>query len=233
MKLSELLKELALGELSSMAFSQTGTVKDDSHPKVITAINAALTDMYSRIHLLEREVIVQTLEWKSLYYLRPEFAQMSNSNERYKYIIDTPANPFTGDLVKILGVTNERGDPLPMNDAEQWASVFTPHFDAVQFNHPGYNQVFLVQYQALHPVLKSDGEGYLDQKILVPSVMLEMLRIKTAANIYSPMSGQEYAAKTQALEAAYEMRHNDILQRNQVGDSGVNTNIKLHRRGFC
>uniref|UniRef100_UPI00262258C7 hypothetical protein n=1 Tax=Janthinobacterium sp. TaxID=1871054 RepID=UPI00262258C7 len=115
MKLNELLLELATGELSNMAFAKTGVIEPAAHLKVITSLNVALNDIFSRVPLAEKEVLVETLDWKHLYYIRKEHARMDPTPGYLKYIIDTPANPFLGDLVKVLGVVNEVGDPLPMN----------------------------------------------------------------------------------------------------------------------
>lgn len=232
MKLSELLDELAVGELSNLALAKTGHINEAAHGKVILAINVALNDIFSRIPLAEKEVLVQTLEWKTVYHIRVEHAKMNQTEGYLKYILDTPNDPFIGDLVKIVGVCNEVGDPLPVNDAEQWASVFIPTFDTVQFNHPGADQVFSVQYQALHPKLLTTGDGYLDQVIRIPSVLSDMVKIKTAYTLISPMGGQEHSLKAQALEGAYESRHAGLVLKNDVGDTGVNTNIKAMLRGF-
>lgn len=232
MKLNELLQDLAVSELSSMAFAKTGVIDTTAHVKVITAINVALNDIFSRVPLAEREVIVQTLDWKSLYYIRKEHSILDPTPGFHKYIIDTPADRFTGDLVKVLGVTNEVGDPLPVNDAEQWASVFLPTFDSVQFNHPGANQVFSVQYQALHPKLVTSGSDYLNQEIRVPAVLMDMVRLKTASTLLAPMGGQTETLKAQSLEANYEARHTSLVFKNEIGDTGINTNVKLMRRGF-
>lgn len=232
MKLSTLLNELAVGELSNLAFAKTSVIEPTAHGKVILAIDVALNDIFSRIALAEKEVYVQTLDWKSVYHIRKEHAKMDTSTGFLKYILDTPSNPFTGDIVKILSVSNEVGDPLPVNDAEQWASVFLPSFDTVQFNHPGANQVFAVQYQALHAKLLTSGDGYLDQEIRVPSVLMDMVKLKTAFTLISPMGGQDQTAKAQMLEASYEARHSSLVLKNDVGDTGVNTNIKAMLRGF-
>lgn len=232
MKLQELFNELAIGELSNLAFARTGSIDLAAHAKVVTAINVALNDIFSRIPLAEKEVLVETLDWKSIYFIRKEHARMDNTPGFLKYIIDTPANPFMGDLVKVLGVTNEVGDPLPMNDAEQWASVFLPAFDTVQFNHPGAKQIFSVQYQALHPKLVATGENYLDQVLRVPIVLMDMVKLKTASTLLAPIGGQNETAKAQALDAKYEGRHTSLVLKNDVGDTGVSTNIKAMLRGY-
>lgn len=232
MKLNDLLLELAIGELSNLSFAKTGVIDTTSHGKVVSAINVSLNDIFSRIPLAEKEVLVETLDWKSIYFIRQEHAVMDPTPGYLKYILDTPANPFTGDLVKVIGVTNEVGDPLPMNDADQWASIFLPTFDSVQFNHPGFKQVFSVQYQALHPKLVATGPDYLDQPIRVPAVLMDMVKLKVASTLLAPMGGQDQTLKAQALDAAYEARHTSLVLKNDIGDTGINTNVKAMRRGY-
>lgn len=232
MKLHELFDELAIGELSNLAFAKTGVIDVASHGKVVTALNVALNDIFSRILLAEKEVLVETLDWKSIYYIRKEHSRLDSTPGFLKYILDTPANPFLGDLVKVLGVSNEVGDPLPMNDAEQWASVFLPAFDTVQFNHPGAKQIFSVQYQALHPKLVASGEGYLDQVLRVPTILLDMVKLKTASTLLAPMGGQNETLKAQSLDAKYEARHTSLVFKNEIGDTSISTNVKLMLRGY-
>lgn len=232
MKLNELMLELATGELSNLAFAKTGVIEPTAHVKVINAINTALNDIFSRVVLAQKEVLVETLDWKHLYYIRKEHARMDPTPGFIKYIIDTPTNPFTGDLVKVLGVLNEVGDPLPMNNDEQWASVYIPTFDSVQFNHPGAKQVFAVQYQALHAKLATSGANVLEQELRVPPVLMDMVKLKTASTILAPMGGQNETLKAQSLEASYEARHASLVFKNDVGDTGLSTNVKGMLRGY-
>ena len=232
MKLTELFRQLALGELSNLAFAKDGFIAEAAHSKVINAITVALNDIYSRLLLSEKEVMIQTLDWKSVYHIRKEHSKLDPTPGFLKYILDMPDNRFTGDLVKVLGVVNEVGAPLPINDPDQWASVFLPSFDTVQFNHPGSGQVFSVLYQALHPDLATEGEGYLDQELRIPPVLMDMVRAKTASTILAPMGGQDHSLKAQVLEAAYEARHTSLVNKNEVGDTSASTNVKLMLRQF-
>ena len=234
MKLSELFRKLALGELNNLSMATDGVINPTAYPRIIQGANDALRDLFSRMPLSEKTLLVRSLEWKAVYPLRKEHAFMDPS-PAVKYILDTPAYPFTEDLVRILGVTNEVGDPLPLNDSQQWASVFTPQFNTLQLNHVGYDQVFEVSYQALHPELKESTEvpeDFLEQGINIPSILEELLRIKVAHCIFSAMAGQEYSTKAQVLEATYEMKYTALDQNNLVGDAGLSTNVKLHLRGF-
>lgn len=233
MKLSELFQKLSYGELSNLSLSGEGSgiIIESAQPRIVLLINDALKDIYSRFNINERTLAIQSLDWKSFYVLRKEFA-VQDPTVGLKYIIDSPHDKFTDDLVKILSVTNEVGATLPLNDSEQWASVFTPKHDTLQLTHPGYSQMFAVTYQALHPEIRASGEGFLDQEIRIPTILETALRMKVALPIFSSMSGQEYSVKSQQLEAAYESRLVEIKQENLISDSVVPTNVKLMRRGF-
>lgn len=233
MNLYDLMSTLAHGELSNLSLVTNGAIAETAHRKVVSAINATLTDIYTRIPLHEKELIVRTLEWKSLYLLRKQFALTSGSQEQHKYILDSQSYPFTGDIVRILSVTNEVGDPLPLNDPEQWAAVFTPYYDAVQFTHPSDNQIFTVQYQALHPKLALEPtESMMQQQIMLPPVLEELLVLGTASRVIAPIGGQTQTLRAQYLDTAYESKLTFAQLRNDVGDTGTATNVKLMLRGY-
>lgn len=237
MKLIDLFRDLSFGELSSLSMSNegSGSIKEASQPRLIAIINTALTEMFTRTVFEEKEILVQTKDWKSIYYLRKEYAKMDPTKDVMKYILDTPKNPFKGDLVRVLEVRNEVGNALPLNDAEQYASVFTPYYDTIQFTHPGADQVFAVRYQSLHPTVVSTAdkpEDVLNQNINLPPIFWEILRLRIASGIFAGMSGQEYSVKAQALQASYESKYAEIEQKNLAGDSGQDTNVKIYHRGF-
>lgn len=233
MKLSELMKQLSYGELSNLSISGegSGSIIESARPRIILLTNDALKDIFSRFNLNQRTTMIQSLDWKSYYELRKEFAVM-DPTQGLKYILDTPNNIFTDDIVKIVQITNEVGAPLPLNDSEQWASVFTPKYNVVQLTHVGSSQVFSISYQALHPTLLMDGEGVMDQEITIPSILESALRMKIALPIFSAMSGQEYSIKAQQLEASYDAKLREIEEKNLLTDSVVPTNVKLMLRGF-
>lgn len=233
MKLGDLFKKLSYAELSNLTLGGegSGTVDPARHGKLIQATNDALKEIFTRFVVLERQCIVKTLDWKNLYYLRKQYAMM-DSTPGLKYIIDTPSNLFTDDIVKVLIVTNEIGEELPINDAEQWASVFTPQYDCIQFNHPGYSQIFNVGYQALHPELVESGTDPLQQEVRIPPTLEELLRTRIAYCVFAAMSGQDYSLKAQALLELFEGKVALIEAQNLFNGTRVSTNTKLERRGF-
>lgn len=234
MKLSDLFKELSYNELSNLSLSNEGdgTIIEGKYGKVISAINNSLLDLHSRFQLIEKELIIKSLDWKAIYPLRVEHAVTNTATNGTKWILDSPTHPFTGDLIHVLAVANEAGIELPVNDPNHPASVFFPQPDTIQLTHPGFSQVFFVRYKANHPILNLSGSGVLDQEVSIPLVLKNALRYKTAAQIFSPIGGQEYTGKVQSLEALYESECNAVETNSLLGVNELGTNLKLCWRGF-
>ena len=243
MQLRDVFKKLSYGELSSLSLGSSGegSVDPSAHGKVIHLINEALMILHTRFILVEKEVMIQSLDWKSTYELHPRHSLMIMEDDGVpKYIVDTPAHPFDGRLIKILSVTNEIGQTLPLNDTEQYASVFTPRHDTLQITHPGFSQAFSITYQSAHPLLlepneyeEGDFEGdVLDQEVTIPPTLEEALLKKVAEKVYSPMSGQDMTNKAAALGVQFETICREIEEKNLLGESNPSTNVKLYRRGF-
>lgn len=237
MKVRDLFKQLSFNELSNMTIGSegSGSVNSASYERLINQTNSALVDLYSRFTLSEKELIIETLDWKSQYVLRKQHAVTDSTTDVLKYIIDSPADPFLGDVLAVLTVRNEVGHLLPVNDSERIGSVFTPQPDCIQFTHLGSNQAFFVGYRAKHEELKFDSENpenCLEQEIRLPLVLEAALRFKIAEYIYSPMAGQEMGPKTKELSDKYELECIKVQANGLISPPDQSTNIKLHRRGF-
>lgn len=237
MKLDDILRKLSYNELASLSIGGEGSgqVQETSYPRLIDKVNDGLLEIYSRFLLSEKELLIQTLDWKSNYLLDKKYAVLDNTPNVTKYIIDSIDYPFLGDVINILWVKNESGDELPINDPEQYASVYTPQVNCLQITHPGFNQVYFVGYKASHTLLTYDEENIeeaLEQEIQIPKALEIALRYKIASGIFSSMGGQDYTPKAQELEAKYVAACMEIEEQNLIGHPSMSTNVKLHRRGF-
>lgn len=235
MKLRDFLDYLFMTTLNNLSIADTEVDKiSETNLKKVTAItNNALVDLYTRFPLKLSTVIIQSIDWKSNYLLDSRHSLL-NGSDPIKYIVDTPMYPFKDDIIRILGVTNEVGQELPLNDAEQWASVFTPSFNTIQLTHVGYEQVFEISYQASHPRLEvmKELEDTLNQEVSIPFQLKEALSIKVAIDFFSAMAGQEESNKTQVLISKFENICAQMANENFLSTSDVSTNVKLLRRGF-
>lgn len=236
MKLEQLLQRLSYNELSSIAAGETGdgVIQPRRMGMVIDAINTALVDLFSRIPLSEKELIVETLDWKSNYLLDSKHALTTGGTEM-KWIIDSPTYPFKDDIVKILAVHNEVGHELPLNDAQQWASAFVPTHNVLQLTHPGANQAVTVMYQALHPKILTEAEvgtGFLAQQIDVPALIEDLLRARIAQAVFGGLGTDNAILRHQTYLTYVENRFNELKATTSLTDTGIDTNVKLELRGY-
>lgn len=236
MYLNELMRNLSNLELSGLFMSESGNIDESSFPRILMAVNSALTDLYTRFVLSEKELHILCLANKTVYKLSPEFATM-NPCKGIKYILDTPEYPFQGDLIKILRVSDEVGNTLAINDMGNRSSVFIPRYDTIQVNYPANDMLISVTYQANHPklILENCDDVYFNrdlQYIDIPPALEEALRVRTAFHIFSAMERKENSAQIANLASRYEMLCAQAEQRNLLNDSTLTTTSKLQYRGF-
>lgn len=236
MTLKDLIENLFYGELSSfsVAEKEITELNEKELNKFIFLTNSALLDLHTRFNLIEKTVFIESLVWKSNYELNSKYSFLNTDPNELKYIRDTPHERFKDDVIKIIGVKNEIGADLPLNNSNEWASVFTPSYNVVQITHPYYGQAFQISYQASHPklILKENLDETLSQEISLAPPLLEVLFVRIAAKYFGGMSGQESTSKSQELTMKYEQKCEEIFNMNQLGDSENITNVKNRYRGF-
>jgi len=238
MLLGELFTELSFIEFANLSLSEeaSGKIQEESQARFVTSTNEALLELHKRFLLSEKELIIQAITGKSKYPLKRKHARTDGTPNVTKFIIDTPSDPFIGDLIHITAVNDSCGALLPVNDADKCNSVFTPTVDVLQLTHPKDGDPYFITYRASHPVLTYDGVNeaiMLAQQVDVPLALKTALRQKIAANFFTSMSGQEYSTQAQAFEAKFQASCAEVAQENLVGPSEINTNRKLEKRGFC
>lgn len=240
MILQELMQQLAYKELNSFFMSNEtpGTIDEESFPRILSAVNSSLTDLYTRFVLSEKELHILCLANKTIYELKPEFATMHPS-PGIKYVLDTPEYPFTGDLIRILSVTDEVGNYVSINDRGSHGSIFIPKYNTVQVNNPANDKMLAVTYQARHPKLVMESEDEEDiyfyrntQEVDIPPALEEALRVRVAFHVFSSMERKENAAQIVNLASRYEMLCTQAEHKNLLNDSSISTTTKLEHKGF-
>ncbi len=218
MLLSNLFRDLSYSELANLPMSGNGmgNIPDAHHARLLTLVNQGLLDLYGRFKLLEKAVYVETVMGLTLYYLRPEHARTNTTVGPTKYIIDGPENPFIGDVIKILEVYDEVGEPLSLNNALDPDSLFTAGFDCLQIPDAVPAVGYRLIYQARHPELVISTTSGLDlsQEIRLPLALEGALRAWIGHKVFSSMTGPEHLSKAQELLAYYEM----TCQQTEKGD---------------
>lgn len=156
MKLSDIFDQLTFGELAHV-FIGGGDKKEiapSSYREMGAHLNLALTALHTRFMLREEEILVEKQGVQSDYLLDPRFT-LSNqaSSEPVRYLLDSQSAPFNGNVLRITAAYNSSGIELPLNDAGQALSLYTPRHDIVQIPYGAQGDVFALLYQANHPRL--------------------------------------------------------------------------------
>lgn len=237
MKVSELFRRLSTGQLRNLAMANggNGTIVPAEHAQLIDDTNEALLRLFSRMTLRENDLILETIENVTTYYLRKKHAESANNPNEYAYIKDKLGIPFEEDVLQILEVYDEAGKSYPINDKEKYESLFTPFSDALQVPDPLCGRPFSVYYRARHPILLPVGSEDFDiltQEIDLPSFLEGALQNYVASLVFSHMNGQENLIKSQEYLAAYDQICNGIEEKDLARQTWHTTHDKLEQRGF-
>lgn len=235
MELSELFNRLSLGELSNLSMSNSGSgeIQEDSKAKLTMYCNEALLRLYTRFILKENDVIVEMVEGTTFYHLLKRFAEQSynkNDPEIYPYIKDLSREKFEEDVVKILSIYDNTGHKRPLNNDNEWDSLYTPQHNIVQ--NPSYRdgEVLSIHYQAKHKLLVWDDVE--EQTIYLPEVLEGALTNYIAYKVYSHMNTQESVSRAAEYLSTYSNICDEVIERDLVNSSISNSNDKFWARGF-
>lgn len=231
MKVSDLLRDLALGELSNLALSETGSVATERIPQIVLYANEALYRIYTRFCLKEQDLVLALHGHIPYYHFLPRFTYSRHEEygEKFPYIMDTAADPFMEDVVKVLTVYDSYGQRLPVNDAELPNSVFTPQPNMLFIPNPSRANRLVVTYQAAHPKLSHEA---LEDEIELPAHLISSLKAYIAFMHYNNLNTQEGQAIASGHLAKYESECTEVLNQDLVSTSVITTNTRFEKRGF-
>lgn len=237
MKLKELFQNLALGELTGSPFVELNGYELDSTklPRVIHAINQALTYIHTTFHIKQDYVVIQLQRGQTNYYLDSDYAVTNYNSNLPKYILDTNTHLFTDNVLSILNVTGIDGTSFPLNDPYAIGSIFTPEFNCIQVPEElinmGYQQV-VVLYKADHVHL--DLKEPLDSKatINLPSSYDSLLQAYVAYTLYMNMAGEGQMNKGSQFFAKVNTITQQLMQQGIGTIAQAGTNIKPQLRGW-
>ena len=236
MKLREIFTQLSQGEFrqKSLGGAEESGILEVNYPKVVPHIWLGLTEIYKRFPLKTKQVTIQQYGHISNYFLDTRYAETNTTSlEPYKYIKDTQFQPFddNDDVLKIERVFDENGTPYPMNDDKEVLSIFTPSYNQIQVPFNDADNAMTVQYRANHPKIPFEGEGVLDQEILISPTYLQPLLLFIAGRYYSTSGNAESQAAGDKFNARFELSCADI-ERLNLGIEDHTSNEKLEDRGF-
>ena len=231
MKVSDLLRELALGEFSNMALGESGNIANERIPQIVLYANEALHRIYTRFCLKQQDLVLSLHSHITYYHFLPRFtySQHAEYGERYPYIVDTEGDPFMNDVIKVLSVYDSYGQSLPLNDAEMPNSVFTPQPNMLQVPNPSRTNRLVLAYQAAHPKLDATA---LDDEIELPAHLYSSMKAYIAFMHYNNLNTQEGQSIASGHLAKYESECAEVLTQDLVSTSMSTTNTRFEKRGF-
>lgn len=233
MYLPQLYENLYYGELSNLLMDNVtpGELPAEMRRRVMSYLNQSLTAIYTRVVLLEKEVVIEAQDEVYLYYLQSKYAVNDPTIMPMKYIRDTPDDPFTQDVIRISEVYNEIGERLSINDPTDELSLYTPKFDALQIPQPVTGAMYTVLYQAKHPKITLANVDD-NAEIMVPAYLEIALRHHIAALYYGSMNGPEHLARSMDYMTRYENAISETDVKDLARTSMPVMIQKFEERGF-
>lgn len=233
MKLDDLFSTLALGELSNLSICEGGVLAEAAKPKVRNAINKAMMKLYTKFIVSKNDLIIDMQMGVTNYHLLTKYAYSSADPEldREPYIRDFLGEPFREDIIKILEVYADNGQRLPLNDANQPMSVFTPQYNVLHVPKSDGRHSLSLIYQAAPWPVTQETSG--DTDLIVPDVLEEALCSYIGYLMHTDMGTQESINKGQTLLARYNDGVDTATLQDLVNTSISTTDEKFHMRGFA
>lgn len=234
MKLGDVFKRLSYGPLSNLAISNEGdgTIIAGKKPAIIQHLNDALLRLHSRFVLSEKEVIIEQREVTTNYLINVKNAvsNLDSDPANPAYVIDTEADPYKNDLIKVMGVYDSTTTQLPLNNDTNQRSVFTPQPNVLQVPEPIEGEPLYVIYQATHVPIAANAVDTVE--INIPLVLEDALLAYIAYLVFDGMNGQDHTLKAQEYLNKYDTLCGEVIEQDLVSTSLSFTNTKFDDRGF-
>ena len=213
---------------------QFNMAKNEQFPAIINALNLELTQLYSRYPVLEKDVAFRRFPEISIYHLTRRYCRSNDeSNELYKYILDTKDNPFLGDILKIENAYTESGQHIVLNDNNNPRAWFTPSFDTIQIpNTTDINtRIAIIGYKAKPEHIDPNTTDF-EKDIYIPSYLEEPMIYGITMRVAERLPTQTGMQVVQMAQAKYKELCDNVDTLNLFHENNVSTNIKLGMRKF-
>lgn len=232
MNLAQLLQRLAQGPVGDLSIGgdRSGTIPAGEIAGMVAKTQAALTALHTQFALSLKTLTIEVVSGIFLYPLRKEFAQTSSSAEIHKFIKDSVAQPFLGDLINIEHVLDAQRCELPLNKRQDCTSWFQVAYDTLSMDYPVTGDTYFVEYRADHAALDVAGD-LASQLIRIPTALEEALLAKVGHEVFAAQGSETAQAKAAELLAKYQLICAEIEARNTTGTSMIQDRADLFRAG--
>jgi hypothetical protein len=195
--LKEIFDNLAYGEFANLALgnSPLGTLTEDKYPKIVSALNLGLVEIYKRFILKRKQCLLKQQIGVTTYYLRSDYVGDYIETVEDGSFED---NYFNDDLIKVLEVTDAAGDSVPLNNPRYPdTGVFTQAFDTITMKPASSLQTYTVTYQAEYPkIIIADDFDPNEIRLFFPNFILEALLAYIAARVFKGKTSKSAEGET-------------------------------------
>lgn len=220
MRIQEIYDDLVFGELSSHGIAINGSISDADKPKIISAMNSGLADIYTRFPLLTKEITIIQHSFITEYHLDVKYARTNTaSTEKYKYIYDTPSYPFIGDNLRVENIYDEVGNELLINSNSTCSVALFPSMNTIEIPNPVETNAMFVVYRAKHPTIKADS---VELHTSFPQQFRNALLAFIGSRVYAGGTAQEHVAKSQEFMQKY------LMELQQLEVTGMANMLEEH-----
>ncbi|MGL4616509.1 MAG: hypothetical protein ACRCVV_21980 [Shewanella sp.] len=237
--LKQLYEDLNYGELSQIDLTgvdsgcECGEFDDLAKRRVISHLNFALIALYTKFPIREKEVTIQLYPHISQYFFDYKYAKSNTeSTEIYKYIEDTPSNPFKCDVLRIEDCYDEAGYQLCINSLNEPHSIFTPDYTSIQVPFSGGDFAISVIYRAA-PTRIEYGVDESAKVIEVPVYLYEALLYYITYRVHKTRSNQEAQAEALRALQLFDAKCVEVETRNLTQNSVDSTNLLIDTNGWA
>lgn len=225
-------KRLSFGHFSNLSLGTdgSGVIRESDTNKVINAMNEALTRIYARFCLQEKEVMIEQQAHITNYHLDKRFAMFNSERlpEHIPYILDLPNEQFNNDALSIITAFSFTGRNYAINEEHNPLSLFTPSPTVLQVPYPKQGEPLTVLYQASHARLEY---GVKQAEIILPLVLEDAFFARVAYRIYTGMNTQEATVKAAEHLQMYDLVCNEVEDKGHASISNPSSG-KFCQRGF-
>lgn len=230
--LSKIFDDLAYGEFANIAMgkSQLDSITEKHYPRVLSALNLGLTELYKRFKLKEKEFDIHQQTGVSVYYLRTDNMGDVGDLDSETYLVSSnDDDPFADDIIKILEAYDSDGEEVKINfSGDPDNSIFTQAHDIIKMTPSSPLETISIVYQATHPPITITPN--FDPKLVklyFPDFILEALLNFVASRIFKGKTSKAAEGETHlSLTFIQQFEHacRKIVELGLVADEELSHN---------
>ena len=233
----KLLGKTALRNTSAARFATASTLGNlPDYGAVTGMMQEALDRLYSRFILVEKHILVKMQQGRFDYPLREGYSvnEHDASLVTVPYIIDTPQQKFTGDIIKILNVVTTERKIMPLNDQGRLDGVFTLQHDVLQNPTPVDGEILSIAYQAAPPnvAIEPFDSAVPIIEFYLPSFLYPAMTAYVAYLFHNSISTPEAMAVAMNNLRMYEEICREAERMDLLNQSQSNTNVRFDQAGW-